>query len=293
MLTSPVALVLILVSSLCWSGLDLSRKVLVARMKPLPLLLLLTVAQIPLFAAWVWWTDAGLPEAGYWAPALGSVVLNVGANVAFMLAVMLSPLSVTIPLLSFVPVITTLLAIPMLGELPGPLEGLGILLVVVGALFLNLKRLGGATLRTLLHALVEETGSLLMLLVAVLWSLALPLDKLALRHGEVSFHALVTVVGVTLAVFLLVLGRREMGEVRHVTRAPGWFAVAVGVGTVALGTQLMALPLAWVSLIETIKRSVGNVMALVFGRAMLGEEITAPKVAAVLAMGVGVALVLL
>lgn len=293
MLTSPLALVLIFVSAFCWSGLDLSRKVLVERVQPMPLLFLLTLGQIPLFAGWVAWADTGLPEPGYWAPALGSVVLNVGANVAFMLAVMVSPLSVTVPLLSFVPVLTTLLAIPMLGELPGPMEGLGIVLVVVGALFLNLERFEGATLGSLLRALVSETGSLLMIVVAVLWSLSLPLDKLALRHGSEPFHGLVTVVGVALLVGLVVVFRREVGAMRQVARAPVWFVTAVIVGTVALGAQLLAVPMAWVSLIEAVKRAINNVMALLFGRLMFDEAITAPKVGAVLGMGLGVALVLL
>lgn len=293
MVTTPLALALILLSSLCWSGLDLSRKILVAHVKPMPLLLLLTLSQIPLFVGWVAWAGVGLPEAGYWAPALGSVLLNVGANVAFMLALMLSPLSVTVPLLSFVPVFTTLLAIPLLGELPGPVEGLGIALVVAGALFLNLERIEGATLGTLLRSLVRETGSLLMLLTALFWSLALPLDKLALRHGSGAFHGLVLILGLAVAVLLVVVVRRELVQVRQVMRAPWWFVTAVVVGSVALGAQLVALPMAWVSLVETIKRSVGNVMALAFGRVLLGEAITGPKVAAIVGMGLGVGLVLL
>ena len=158
---------------------------------------------------------------------------------------------------------------------------------------MNLERIEGATLATLLHGLVRETGSLLMLLTAVLWSLALPLDKLALRHGSGAFHGLVLIVGMGLAIFLVVVVRRELAQVRQVMRAPWWFVAGVVLGTVALGAQLLALPMAWVSLIETIKRSVGNVMALVFGRLLLAEAITAPKVVAVLGMGVGVALVLL
>ena len=72
MSATPLALALILLSSLCWSGLDLSRKLLVERIPPLPLLFLLTVVQIPLFAVWVW-LEPGLAVApGYWAPALGS-----------------------------------------------------------------------------------------------------------------------------------------------------------------------------------------------------------------------------
>lgn len=293
MSATPLALALILLSSLCWSGLDLSRKLLVERIPPLPLLFLLTVVQIPLFAAWVW-LEPGLAVApGYWAPALGSVALNVGANVCFLLAMVLSPLSVTIPLLSLVPVFVTLSAIPMLGELPGPVEGLGILLVVAGAFALSLERLEGATLCKLLRSLGRETGSLLMMLVALLWALALPLDKLAMAHAPASFHALVLAVGVTLGALVLTVARGELRQVRRLEDAPGLFVLATVVGTVALGAQLLALPLAWVSLVETIKRTIGNTLALAFGHWLLGEPLSVAKVSAVLAMALGVALVLL
>lgn len=283
---SLTALSLVVVSSLGWSGFDLLRKMLVERIPPMALLLALTVGQIPLFAAWLWWQPTEV-EAAYWLPALASVGLNVLANTALIVAMKRSPLFVTIPLLSLIPALTTLLAVPLLGEIPGLRRSSGILLVVAGALLLNLGRVPG---RGFLRALVQEPGSVLMLVVAVAWSLALPLDKLALRAANGAFHGLFLTGGVSVGVLAVMAVRREIGQIGTVRRAPGLAVLAVAVSSLALGFQLLAIEIVWVGLVETLKRGIGNFMALVWGRFLLAEAVTPWSVTAVLLMAIGVGL---
>lgn len=284
------ALALVVASAFCWSGFDVVRKVLVHRMPPMPLLFLLVLGQIPFFGAW-WLVQPGEPvSAAYWGPAVGTVVLNVVANVAFILAIHLSPLFVTIPLLSLVPAFTALLAMPLLGELPGPWQWLGILAVVAGALLLNLSdRPPGVSW---LRALLEEKGALLMLVVAFSWALALPLDKLAMRAAGPAFHGLVLAVGVSVGVGAVLVARGEAAELGKAWRAPWLIPLAVVVSALALAFQLLAIQVVWVSLVETLKRGIGNFMALVWGRFLLGEEVTRWSVVAVALMAAGVTLIL-
>jgi drug/metabolite transporter (DMT)-like permease len=292
-IVTPLALVLILLSSFCWAGFDLSRKKLIEHVPPVALLFILALAQGMLMVGWLLWDGFAAPEAGFWLPSLGSTALNVGANLAFIFAIAVSPLSVTVPLLSLVPALTALVSMPLLGEVPDAVQMTGILLVVAGALTLNLERFEGLTLRGLLTSLGREKGSLLMLVTAVCWSLALPLDKLALRHGTAPLHSAVQTLGVAVAVLVLALARRELHRLSGLQRSPGWFGVSVVVGTLALAFQMLALPIAWVSLVEVIKRGLGNFLALLTGWWFLGEAITLPKVLAACAMGAGVALVML
>src|SRR6266849_3381929 len=105
---SLTALLLVVFSSLGWAGFDLLRKLLVREVAPVALLLMLTLGAVPLFAAWVWIDGVAAPASGYLAPALGSVVLNVVANLLFLHGMRIAPLSVAIPLLSLTPVFTTL-----------------------------------------------------------------------------------------------------------------------------------------------------------------------------------------
>jgi drug/metabolite transporter (DMT)-like permease len=293
MSASVGALVVVLVSSLAWGGLDSLRKLLVDRIQPLTLVALLTLGAMPLFALWT--AVDGFPAVlpGYVLPALTSVVLNVGANLAYVLAVRTGALSATVPLLSMTPAFTALLAIPLLGERPTPLQGLGIFLVVAGAVGLNLPGEGQVSGLAAIRSWGRESGALWMVAVAFLWALANPLDKMAVERSSGPFHGLVLNSGVAFGTLLglAVQGRlRELGEVRHVR---GRYAAALGVSALALGLQLMAIQVLWVSLVETLKRGIGNVLAVIFGRLLFAEPITVRKLAAVGLMGGGVALVLL
>ena len=291
------ALLVVLVSSLAWGGLDALRKLLVDRIPPLTLVALLTLGAVPLFAVWTVVDGVPAVRAGYLLPALTSVLLNVGANLAYVVAVRTGALSATVPLLSLTPAFTALLAIPLLGERPTPLQGLGILLVVAGAVGLNLPASSPADGRVSAFAAVRswrrEAGALFMVAVAFLWALANPLDKMAVERSSGPFHGLVLNSGVALGtlVGLAVQGRlRELAAVRHV-RGP--YAAALAVSALGLGLQLIAIQLLWVSLVETLKRGIGNVLAVIFGRLLFAEPITVRKLAAVGLMGAGVALVLL
>jgi drug/metabolite transporter (DMT)-like permease len=254
-------------------------------------MLLLAGGQALPFAAWVA-LDCGFAYgAGYWAPALGSVALNVVANLAFIHAFRMAPISLSIPLLSLTPVVTALRAIPLLGELPTAVQGMGIALVVVGALLHNLRS-GEASLGALIRALDRDRGLHLMLVVVLGWSLTPPLDKLAMRHASPAAHGFVLCAGVALAVLALLLAQRRLGEVRQVARAPAVYALAIAVSVAGLALQLFAYRLVYVAVVETLKRGLGNAMALVYGRFVFAERVGWAQVAAVTLMAAGVALIL-
>lgn len=279
------ALLLVVGSSLAWSAHDVSRKLLVGRVRPVPLAFLLTAAAAPLFA--VWTAVDGMPavQPGYALPAAASVLLNIVANLMFFAALRSSALSVIIPLLSLTPVFTALLGIPMLGEVPTPLQGLGILLVVAGAFALNLP---------------EERpywrwdpGAALMTAVALLWSLTVPLDKMAMARASAPLHATVLCGGVAAAVFAMLVWQRRLGELAGLRHVKGVFALALVTSLLALGLQLLAIQQIWVGLMETLKRGIGNVSAVAFGRVVFGEPATLRKLLAVGLMAVGVGLILI
>lgn len=282
-----------LAASVAWAGLDASRKVLVARIERLPLLAWIAGASAPVFAVWVLIEGVPVPEAGYWAPALGSVALNVVANLAYFRAVEVAPLSLTIPLLSLTPVATTLLGAALLGERPTGIVVLGILLVVAGALALHARGIAGALRAASDRAAPASGGAALMALTAVLWSLTIAFDKLAVRHAAPPFHGMVLTGGVGLAATAMLAARGRLRDLGQVRRAPGVFALAWVIGTAALGLQLVALGALWVSLVETLKRGIGNALAVVLGRVLFGERPTAATWIAVAVMAAGVALILL
>lgn len=285
-----LALAVIVASSLAWGAQDALRKVLASRVAPVPLTVLLVAGQLPLFAAWAVLAGATRISAGYLVPGTIAVSINLVALVMFLEAMRVSPLSLTIPLLSFTPAFSAVLSWLVLGEVPRPLQQAGIGLTVAGALVLNL---GGADLRHPLgpfRALVRERGSVLMLGVALLWSLGSVVDKRALVYATQPMHAAAQCAGIPLLLSCWLAARGRLGELRGIGAVRGRYVAAVVAGALGLGLQLVAISLTLVSLVETIKRALGMVLSLVNGRLFLGEPITAGKVGGVVLLAAGISL---
>lgn len=287
MVDSLYAFAVLIASALAWVGLDLLRKLLAGRGRATAITFLLVSAQIPLFLGWALVDGRWAIDARYWLPGLGSVVVNLLANLAYMQSVKLAPMSATLPLLSLTPAFTALLGVPLLAEWPTAFQTLGITLVVLGALRLNVDPRPGARRGW------RDQGALLMMSVALLWSLATPFDKLALRYASPALHALILVVGIAGGLLAALLWQRRLGELRELRAAAGLLVTAAVTSGIALYLQLLAIQLIWVSLVETVKRGLGATMALVLGRMIFSEEVTRRQVAAVVIMLVGVWCVLL
>lgn len=293
----PLAVLILVLCALAWSSFDLARKILLDTVDPVPLVFLLAGLQAPLFAVWnavgegVW-----TPTEGYLLPAALSVGLNVVANVLFVVAIKISPLSLTIPLLSLTPVFTSVLAIPMLGEVPGPWEWVGIVLVVIGAMGLHMvPDPSGRTPRPaeLWRAFLREKGSVMMAAVALMWSIAPPLDKMAMARSGAAFHGMVLSAGVAAGLGLLLAGQGRLRSVAAARQRPGMMLAALAASALALAFQLVAIRMVLVSVVETVKRGLGNAVAVALGAAVFEETVGRWQWAAAVLMGVGVAFILL
>lgn len=291
MTVSLLAAALAVGCAVAFSVADLLRKMLAERMRPLPLLVAMSAGMAPFFLGWWIWQGAAGPGPGYWLPGVGSALLNLAANLAFLEAVRIAPLSLTIPVLSLTPVFTTLLAIPLLGEVPSVRQLAGVVLVVAGVLWLNAGAGEGATLGRLWRSLARERGSQLMAATALLWSLAMPLDKMALAVSGAPFHGLALNVGVALGALAVLAGRGRSGDLRRLGGRWGLLTLLVVVGVVALVLILLAISETWIGFIETMKRGLGSFMAVVWGRLFFAEAVTARKLVAVAVIAAGVALI--
>jgi hypothetical protein len=79
--------------------------------------------------------------------------------------------------------------------------------VVGGVLWLNLRTAEGASPGSIVRALGREKGTQLMTLTALCWSLAMPLDKLALASSGPAFHGLALNGAVALGAVMVLAGR--------------------------------------------------------------------------------------
>lgn len=288
-----LGLALAFACALSWAGLDVFRKQLGGEIAPLPLLFLLNVGLLPVFL--LWWLATGgtiTDPAAYAAPASAGLILQVVANILFLAAVRASPLSLTIPLLALTPVFATLLGVVLLDERPAPTQLVGMLLVVGGALALGSAE-DREGRRRWLSTFVREPGAWMMIGVAACWGITTALDKRALAYAAMPIHALIQLSGVIVAglAYLVLAGRRR--ELARARAQLGKLVLATLTGSAALGLQLIAVQHILVSQLETIKRAVGLVSAIVLGKLVFGEPITRAKTAAIVVMVAGVVLLML
>ncbi len=273
-----------LLSALAFAGLDLIRKLLAGRIDTLALVFFMSLGAVPLLGALLAYHGLEDPSSGYVFPALGALTLNFLGSLTFVHSLKLSPLSRTIPLLSLTPVFTAATAVPLLGELPEPAQVAGIVLVVGGALMLNSH--GSA------RGLLRDKGALLMASVALMWAISGPLDKLAIAHASVYFHATAMAFGVGIGALGALAWQGRLGALRSARGEAKLLIVAMISITLALTFQLLAIRVVLVSLVEAFKRAVGSFLAVVLGRVVFREAVGFREWAAVAIMVAGVFLIL-
>lgn len=284
-------------AALAWAGLDALRKHLSLQVAPLALAVALFLGQVPPFVAVVI-TDGAWPRAiDYFLPGTIVAVANAGASLLFLASVRIAPLSLTIPLLSLTPALSALIAAALLDEIPSVADGVGIVAVVAGALVISRAP---AEARPPVRAdaaavdVGDRRGLWMMLAVACLWSVTTSVDKVALRSAPFTFHAAFQMAVGAAILGLVLVARGGVGEIRSVARRPLAFLLALAFLAGAIAFQLLALdgdvP---VAVIETVKRALGMVVALVVGRTWFHEPIGARVLVGVALMITGTALLLL
>lgn len=269
---------------------DLAQKLLGRFLAPLPMVALLGLASLPLFLVPL--VVLGLPsiQDRYWLPATIAAFFHFLSHLAFIQSVRLADFSLTVPLLSLTPVFTTLLAWLMLGERPNGQMSVGIVLVVLGVALL--QQPPSFTWQAF-AASWKARGPWLMIATAALWSLTLPLDKLAVANSSALFHGSFLTGAITFCALALMAARREPLPLAALRSARGTFWGAFLVCAATLGFQLFALSLTLASVVEAIKRGLGNLLAMFFGYLFFRETTSSGKWLASLMMALGVALILL
>ncbi len=290
MALGQLALLAVLATGLFSALFDLTQKLLGRHLAPLPMVALLGLASLPLFLLPLAWLGLPAIAAAYWLPAVVAALFHFLSHLAFIQSVRLADFSLTVPLLSLTPVFTTLIAWALLGEQPAPRTIAGILLVVTGAALLQRP---ASFSWAEFAASWRARGPWLMIATAALWSITLPLDKLAVSRSNALFHGFFLTLAITAAALLMLLARREKLPWAALRGCRGLFWGAFVFCAAALGSQLVALSLTFAGIVETLKRGLGNLLAVIFGRIVFGEPMTAGKWLASLVMAAGVALILL
>lgn len=211
-------------------------------------------------AVWGW-----VPPAGrFWWALAAALPLEVGAALLYQRALKLSPLGLTAPYLAFTPAFLALTGRWILGEVPSPLAYAGIGLVTAGGYAVQLAP-GMGPLGPL-RALLRERGSLLMLGVALIFSVTAALGKVAVTESSPQTFALVYYGCLTAALgpWALAAARRRPGTRLGAVAPVGLFGAAM------ILLHFSAIRLAPASYMIAVKRS-SLLWSILLGRFVLGE----------------------
>jgi drug/metabolite transporter (DMT)-like permease len=307
-----IGFLLAVLSAVFWASLDITRKHIGAHMSASAAVIGIMLWQAPFILPFMtaeefgWVPDFDNPVAdivfvpfpevtGYYLMfGVGSVLLNIVANFLFLRSVQISPLSLTTPYLSFTPVFSAIVAYFTLGETPTGWGIAGIVTVCIGAFFLNPGNKDEGVLAPL-KAIWKERGSLYMLIVAFIWSVTPVIDKEAADVTSPMWHTLFLAIGVGIAFIAYRLFkdggteelRDELSNTRFWVAACGLFSVG------AMAMQLGSYVFVKIAYVETIKRAIGVLSAILAGWILFKEKDITRRLVGAVVMIAGVAMVLM
>jgi drug/metabolite transporter (DMT)-like permease len=294
MLTVSLSAILLSLScGLAYAGADYFRKVAAATCATSVVLFYFIGGQIPLLVAWLLYTGDMHFTADYWIPGIADIVLGLAANAFFIVAVRRSPLSLMVPLLALVPVLTALAGAVGLNEALTQNQLIGTVLIVLGLLVLYNPPGYGLNLLATVRAFSKEPGVLPMLGTVGCWSLTPVFDKMCVQAASIPLHALIQISAIcALAGIWIVVTSGLKGLIPPRQSIKPLIGGAIGAAA-GYGFQLGAYQATFVAVAEGLKRVMGILASLILGRVMLAEPINLSKAVGIAILAVGVPLILM
>ncbi len=201
----------------------------------------------------------GIPELklAFWGALVAGGLLTLVAFTLYIRAIKIADLSLTVPLVTLTPLFMMVTSPLIVQEYPSWADGVGALLLVVGAYVLNIQgREEGfwAPLRQL----VANPGSRLMLWVAVIWSVTSNIDKVGVVSSSPLMWALSLFAFIALGLLPIVWvrsRRQDRTKQLWLLRANAkTLLLAGGFQALAVGFQMVAIEMVPVTQVIAIKR---------------------------------------
>ena len=275
-----------IISAFFWAIFDLTRKLSLKKINSVNLLLIFTITQFIIFLIWIFIDNFSINLIPYLLPGVILIFLGLFSALLFLKAIQQSDLSLTIPLLSFSPMFSSIFSFFFLNEQLSKIQYFGVFLIIFGALILYSKKLTLEEFLKSFKVILKNSSAKLMIIVSIIWSLTPVLDKLCLEHSSVNFHGLIQSLG--MIILLIFLFKKD--KVQTVNTKKNWrlILLTVFVGSTATILQFYAILTNYVPIMESIKRSVGQLSSVFLGRIFFNEKINKPKVIGVIVLSVGV-----
>src|SRR4030042_2434857 len=140
-----------------------------------------------------------------------SLPLEIVSIVLYIKALRLSPLSLTLPFLALTPVFLIFISYVILGERVSFAGATGILFIAAGSYTLNISKIREGIFEPL-RAITKEKGSVLMIVVALIYSLTSSLGKMAIKHSSPLFFGITYYAALAVLFTPIVLYKHKSGK---------------------------------------------------------------------------------
>ena len=181
-----------------------------------------------------------------------AVPLDIIAVLLYIRAIKVSPLSLTLPFLSLTPIFLIGTSYIILGEKPDKFGFIGIILVVIGAYLLNVHTISQGFLAPFM-AIVKEKGSVLMIIVAFIFSIGACLGKIAVQHSSPAFFSVIYIFLLSLFLFIIVSFKSKQFLSKSISRPVPFVFIGMLIA-IMIVTHLKAISLIEVSYMISVKR---------------------------------------
>jgi drug/metabolite transporter (DMT)-like permease len=207
------------------------------------------------------------------------------ASVYFFKAIEASDLTLSIPMLSFTPLMLLVTSPLIVGEFPKPLGIVGMVLIVLGC-YILFYHPDQEDILAPFRRLMKARGSRYMLIVAILYSIGANVDKVGMKASAPAFwsFSLNTTVAVVAGIMMFIKVREPVRQVRTVWP---WLVLLGFFMALSFFVQMHALKMAIVPYVIAVKRT-SIILTALWGVWFLKEQGGRERIMAVALMVAGV-----
>lgn len=210
-------------------------------------------------------------DRDFYIAFLLALPLEILSIVMYIKALRISPLSLTLPFLALTPVFLIFISYLILGEKVSLLGGIGILLIASGSYTLNIRTIRKGIFEPF-KAIMKEKGSILMIGVALIYSVTSSLGKMAIEHSSPLFFGTTYFIAVTtiFAPIAFWMGRSDLKSFISGRQFKGLFLPGLFYG-IMIASHMIAMSLAKVAYMISVKR-ISLIISVIYGYLFFREE---------------------
>ena len=245
---------------------------------------------LPVFVPILFFIEIPSLDRTFWLATLCALPLEIAALILYTKALKVSPISLTMPFLALTPLFLIIMAYIIVGESVSIYGGIGIMLVVLGSYTLNLHKMKYDLLEPV-KAIFREKGSVMIILVAFIFSITASLGKVAIDHSSPIFFGSFYFILITILFTPIAMVKNRGGL--KISKKDILPLSSIGV-TFALMIifHMLAMSLVNVAYMISIKRT-SLLFSILYGHLLFKEEKIAEKALGAIIMLLGFVLIVI